>query len=310
MKKKFKSRKQFNFFKYFYILIVILFLGVILRLLLSIKVFDVDVVSLLEQSNICSSINVETLLMNSMSRIVKFDINQPDTILQNVMFYESSNDVQNYYYINNDVYEIDSVQESVSDSLPLVYIYNSHDTEEYADGYTVYEASFYLKSKLHELGINSIVEENRTSDIRNSNGWSYDLSYKASRINLQKTKNENSSIQIFIDLHRDSVSKKYTSVTIGDKCYAKVLFVVGQEHNNYLDNLFFTQAIDDVIVRDYQNLSKGILQKSGYGVNGIYNQDVGYNVILMEVGGNENTSDEVFNTLDVMANVIKEKLYE
>lgn len=310
MKKRFKSRKQFNFFKYFYIFFVILFLGIILRLLLSIKVFDVNVISLLEQSNICSSIDVEALFMNSMSRIVKFDINQPDTILQNVMFYTSPNDVQNYYYVNNDVGSMDSFFQPVLDSQPLVYIYNSHDTEEYADGYTVYEASFYLKSKLHELGINSIVEENRTSDIRNSNRWSYDLSYKASRINLEKVKSENSSIQIFIDLHRDSVSKSYTSVSIGDKDYARVLFVVGQEHNNYLDNLFFTQAIDDVIVRYYPNLSKGILQKSGYGVNGIYNQDIGYNVILMEVGGNENTSDEVFNTLDVMANVIKEKLYE
>ena len=46
------------------------------------------------------------------------------------------------------------------------------------------------------------------------------------------------------------------------------------------------------------------------GANGIYNQDIGSNVILLEVGGNENVSFEVKNTLDAISEVIKEILYE
>ena len=308
MRKKFRSRKHIDvkFLNYLVIIFVLLFLGIFLRFILSVKIFDVDVLSLIKYSNISSSIDLDKLVMGVMSKLVGVDINRPNTILRSVMFYQSSND-SSYYYVVNDVDSSNVIDINVE---PLVYIYNSHDTEEYSDGYTVFDASFYLQDRLSEHGVKSIVEENRTSKIRDDNGWKYGYSYKASRINLEKVKSENPSIKVFIDLHRDSVSRKYTSVTIGDKEFAKVLFVVGQEHANYLDNLFFTQSIDDVIVRNYPTLSKGILQKSGYGVNGIYNQDVGYNVILMEVGGNENNSTEVKNTLDVMANVIGEKVNE
>ena len=80
------------------------------------------------------------------------DINNPDTILQSSMFYKSSND--SFMYVVNDKKEV-----FVDTSVPLVYIYNTHDTEEYSDNYGVYDASFYLKDRLSELGISSIVEE-------------------------------------------------------------------------------------------------------------------------------------------------------
>lgn len=308
MKKKFRSRRhvKVKYLSYVLSILFVIVFFVVLKFFLSFKFIDLSVISLLDCSNSFGQVNISDFSMNIMSKLVGVDINKPDTILQNVMFYQSSNDDLMYYYVANDV-SSDNVIES---SIPLVYIYNSHDTEEYSDSYTVYDASFYLKDKLGQLGIMSIVEENRTSSIRDSNGWNYNLSYKASRINLEKVKKENPSIKIFIDLHRDSVGSNYTTVFIGDKSYAKVLFVVGCDHDNYLDNLFFTQSIDDVISRDYPTLTKGILEKSGYGVNGIYNQDVSYNVILMEVGGNENTSIQVKNTLDVIANVIKEKINE
>ena len=42
-----------------------------------------------------------------------------------------------------------------------------------------------------------------------------------------------SSLKYYIDIHRDSVSKNITTVNINNKNYAKILFVVGLEHNNY-----------------------------------------------------------------------------
>ena len=52
------------------------------------------------------------------------------------------------------------------------------------------------------------------------------------------------------------------------------------------------------------------IQKEGPGVNGIYNQDLSENIILLEVGANENTIEEVTNTLDIISQVIKEKINE
>ena len=88
------------------------------------------------------------------------------------------------------------------------------------------------------------------------------------------------------------------------------MFVIGKEHNNYLKNLEFTESINKIIERQYPQLTKGILQKEGINVNGIYNQDIDPKVILMEVGANENTIEEVTNTLDIMSNIIKEKINE
>lgn len=306
MRKKFKSRKHFNFkfFIGFFVIVFLLLFSVFLRFFLSFNFIKFDVVSIISSSNFYS---VKFDCFDFLFSLLHIDINNPNTILQSSMFYESSND--NYMYVLNDVSN-ERISVDVSNSTPLVYIYNTHDTEEYSDNFGVYDASFYLRDKLRELGINSIVEENRTSSIRNSNGWNYNLSYRASRINLERAKIDYPSVRLFIDLHRDSVGHNSTFVSIGNKGYARVLFVIGREHSNYLENLHYTQSIDYLISSKFPGLSKGILEKEGPGVNGIYNQDVGYNVILLEVGGNENSSIEVKNTLDAISSVIKEKVYE
>lgn len=306
MRKKFKSRKHisFKFLLFIFVFLILLLFSIFLRFFLSFSFIKFDVVSMISSSNNYSARFNFFDMFFSLSHI---DINNPDTILQSSMFYESSND--NYMYVLNDVSD-ENISVDASNSAPLVYIYNTHDTEEYSDNFGVYDASFYLRDRLRELGINSIVEENRTSSIRNSNGWNYNLSYRASRINLERAKSDYPSVILFIDLHRDSVGHNSTFVSIGDKGYAKVLFVIGREHSNYLENLHYTQSIDYLISSNFPGLSKGILEKEGPGVNGIYNQDVGYNVILLEVGGNENSSIEVKNTLDAISSVIKEKVYE
>ena len=70
------------------------------------------------------------------------------------------------------------------------------------------------------------------------------------------------------------------------------------------------EEINNIINAKYPNLSRGIMKKKGYGVNGIYNQDLDSNVILIEIGGHENNIDEVNNTLELVADAIKEYLDE
>ena len=54
----------------------------------------------------------------------------------------------------------------------------------------------------------------------------------------------------------------------------------------------------------YPGLSKGILKKSGKDVNGIYNQDISENVILIEVGGVDNNINEVLNTVNALSDIL------
>ena len=89
-----------------------------------------------------------------------------------------------------------------------------------------------------------------------------------------------------------------------DKRYAKLYFVIGLEHENYEKNLEFATNLSNMLNKEINGISKGILAKQGKNVNGIYNQDINGNTLLIEVGGVDNTIDEVYNTIDVLAKVL------
>ena len=116
---------------------------------------------------------------------------------------------------------------------PIVYIYNSHQTESYVTNIseefninnTVYLGSYILKEYLSDLGINALVEDNSIVDVLNTNGWKYNSSYKASRILMEQAKKEHPSLKFFIDLHRDAGSYERTTTEIDGIKYAKMMFV-------------------------------------------------------------------------------------
>lgn len=209
-------------------------------------------------------------------------------------------------------------QEANKYSKPLIYIYNTHQTENYKSpkidkfnlDYNVMFASQLLKLYLEEYGIDSIVEEDSISKILSNNNLKYKDSYKASRILLEDAKNKNPDIRYFIDLHRDSSVYEKTTCKIDDTPYAKILFVVGLEHDNYEDNLKLASILNEKLIAYNKDLSRGIMKKSGPGVNGIYNQDFNKNVVLIELGGQYNTFDEANNTLKVLAKILSDYLTE
>ena len=86
--------------------------------------------------------------------------------------------------------------------------------------------------------------------------------------------------------------------------YARVMFIVGLEHNNYDANLKLANTLNEKINEINSSLSRGVMKKQGKGVNGIYNQDFSPNGFLIEVGGQYNSIDEVNNTLKVLAKVL------
>ena len=219
-------------------------------------------------------------------------------------------DIENISLVNN--------EEEVKSNEPLIYIYNTHDEEAYYNSYlnpynivpNVKLASYYFQERLKDLGIESVVEKRKIKDVLEENGWNYRYSYNASRVYLEEVSKNNPSIKYFIDLHRDSVGKDKTTTVINGKSYAKVMFLVGLEHENYQKNLDLATRLNELISQFDSTLSRGIYQKEGPGVNGIYNQDFNSKAILIEVGGQYNTIEEVANTIEVIARVLKDYLGE
>ncbi len=263
--------------------------------------------------------------------LYKNKLSKNDSLIVSLLFKNSTSsfDINNLKQLNNPKIliklmlnqEIEEKQSLNVDSMANkqviqtgVYIYNSHPTEEYnntsleafAITPTVVTADYILKEYLMNRGINVTVERNSVVNILKENNWKYGYSYKASRILLEQAYKNDESLNIFIDLHRDSSKRNITTTYINDTSYAKILFVIGLEHGAYQKNLDFATQLNDMIKEKYPNLTRGIMQKKGSGVNGIYNQDFHPNTILLELGGPENTLEEINNTLKVFSDILSD----
>jgi len=241
-----------------------------------------------------------------------FDLEQPLSLLgvptveeqkKEEMVFQEDPDAT---FVSNPVEKID-----VSSS-PQVYIYNTHQTESYSmktlEPYnitpSVMMASYLMKEHFQKAGIETIVEETNISDYMKEQGYQYAESYVASRTFVESILKKYPDLKLIIDLHRDAIPHDSSTITIGEKNYAKVLLIVGMNNPNYQANLSLAQSISDLINQSYPKLSRGIMSKSGSNVNGLYNQDLNGNMILLELGANENTIDEVQNTVEAIVPII------
>ena len=233
--------------------------------------------------------------------------------------YELSNPVKLLSKEYNKYLDITETTPVIKEELkPKIYLYNTHQTEEYQSSElleftikpTVMINNYILEDIFNRNGYQTIVEERSIKEMLNNNNWKYSSSYKASRIYLEDTYKLNPSLEYFIDLHRDSLPHSKTHISIDGKDYAKILFLIGLENPNYEKNLLLTEKINNKLNEYYPGLSKGILKKGGEGVNGIYNQDFNENVILVEMGGYENTTTEVLNSSLAFAKCFMEAINE
>ena len=197
---------------------------------------------------------------------------------------------------------------------PSIYIYTTHETENYSsnslEAYNITPniklAASILKDKLNDYNIIADLETTSITDILKNNNWSYGYSYIASR-QVIEDKIHNNNYRLIIDLHRDSSSINKTQITYNNKNYAKVLFVIGTEYN-YDNNYNVANKLSNILNNKIPEISRGIITKGGEGVNGVYNQDINPNMILIEVGGSYNNIEDINNTMDILAISIKEYL--
>lgn len=283
-KMKLKKPKKINFIV-FLIIICILFLVVnFLLKKIELNSNELFVKRLLQKSNYYL-IN-ENLDTNLTYKLFKFDLKNPITIMDKVFAYEK--DIQTFAYIQNNF--VDN---------PRVYIYSTHPNEKYIDN-TISYASLILQEKLNSLQVETIVEERSVVEYLEDNNLAFDDSYKATREFLSD-KLKIYDFDLIIDLHRDAVNN--TTVKINNKEYAKIMFV---QNVNYKDNITLANKLNDILNEKYPGITRGIYNK--YVDN--FNQDLNNNVLLIELGGNTNTFNQVNNSIDALANSIKELLNE
>lgn len=201
----------------------------------------------------------------------------------------------------------------------VVYIYHSHS----------WEAFLPLLPGVHDINQASSINENKnvllvgkklqrellkrgigaeqstanvTEELKKKN-WNYTNSYNLTREFIQEATAKEKSIVYLIDIHRDSQDKKVTTININGKSYARLFFIVGKENKNYETNLKLAKNLNKKLEEKLPGISRGVFIKTKSEGNGVYNQDLSSNSMLLEFGGVENNRKELYNTIEVFSDI-------
>lgn len=193
-------------------------------------------------------------------------------------------------------------------SAPTVLIYHSHSTE----SYTLLDAGYYTESavlKTKDISRNMIRVGDDICSVLEANGIgvvhdreihdeSYNEAYDSSRKTVSEYLEKYPSLEITIDVHRDSITyKNLTKVKptqeINGKKAAKMMIISGCEYGrvknfpDWEDNLRFSCAVTNKMNSDYPGIMRPILFSERK-----YNMDLTKNSFLLEIGTDANTLDE------------------
>lgn len=219
-------------------------------------------------------------------------------------------DKQKEETVSNNYDSIENVV--VEENKDIVYIYNTFQTDKYKSNYFnsysvssyVTQASFMLKEYLSSFNIGSIVEEESVVKVLKEQNIMYSNTYAASRILMEEASKNHPDLEMFFDLQVSDYEREATTVEIDGENYAKILFVVGTDNGTYLENQEFATELNSILESINPALSRGVSLRGGVGYQGIYNQDFSSKVLLIQVGGINNTIDEVNRSMKILAEVI------
>ncbi len=245
--------------------------------------------------------------------------------------------LQEFDYLRQNFYQVDNTTTIGSDLLnvnqllgkdltlkenvngPQILIYHTHSQEGYKDSVsgdastTVVGVGDYLEKLLEEkYGIN-VLHHKGVYDLP-----SRDNAYSAALPNIEKVLQENPTIEVVIDLHRDGIAEDRRLITeVDGKQMAKLMFFNGLSKttaqgdltylpNPYIaDNLALSFQMQLAAEEYYPGLMRKIYLK-GYR----YNLHFKPKSMLVEVGAQTNTLQEAKNAMEPLANILALVLLE
>ena len=191
-----------------------------------------------------------------------------------------------------------------------VLLYHTHNAETYLPTYGVskvsgqnggvVQASVLLQKALQQkYGIRTI----HNITLHDYPDWN--RSYQNSLATVQQVLKSNPEIKAVLDIHRDAgfTSKAPTTATIHGKQAARIMLVIGANHENWQENLAFAREIEKVCNELYPGLLR---EKIHIKETGRYNQQVHPRAVLLEIGSDLNTQEEADYALECFAHALYE----
>ena len=207
---------------------------------------------------------------------------------------------------------------NLSADAPTVLIVHSHGSESYAPTGEYGEVSPYhtLESDYNMLSIGryvaQLLEANGITVLHDTalhDQPSYDASYSNSRASIQTYLEEYPSIQLVLDLLRDSIedangNQVVQTVFAGDQSLAPLMLVVGTDygglmHPAWRENLSLALKLQTQL----EGLCPGICRNINLRSQR-FNQDLSPGTLLIEVGSSGNSRQEALRSAEVLAEAI------
>jgi stage II sporulation protein P len=205
-------------------------------------------------------------------------------------------------------------------SVPQILIYHAHSQEAFVDSIegdsstTVVGVGEYLAEILANTYGYNVLHNTSTYDMINGK-LDRNYAYTLAEPDIKRILQENPSIQVVIDLHRDGINENTHLVTdINGKPTAQFMFFNGLSRNRngnieYLynpyieDNLAFSFQLQLQAAKYYPGLTRKIYLK-GFR----YNLHLIPKALLIEVGGQTNTLEEAKNAMEPLADILDKVL--
>lgn len=197
---------------------------------------------------------------------------------------------------------------------PVVYVYHTHNREAFLPnmpGVTDPSKAYDPKENIENSGrwlVNDLQQEGYPALQTLVDYWtkgSFDYAYDYSRPTVQQVLSQHHNLKLIFDIHRDSLPRPDTTRTINGQTYATVYWIVGGDDPHADQNADLAKKLHDYMQKMYPGLSRGVwLKPKNPAYDTRYNQDLSPNMVLIEVGGPENSLDEVHRTTDALAKVV------
>jgi stage II sporulation protein P len=190
-----------------------------------------------------------------------------------------------------------------------LFIYTTHNAESYLPDYGVARvspgtsggvtrAAAALASALEREGVRVVLSP-AIHDYPELTG-----AYARSEVTVKAALAAYPNLAAVIDVHRDAGDRPVTA-TIEGREVAQVLLVVGSNlrlsHPTWEENLAFARRVETRMEQLYPGLCRGVRVQSGR-----YNQHLHPQALLVEIGNQHNTLEQVEAAAGLLARVLKE----
>lgn len=251
----------------------------------------------------------------SQAKLADFDY------VMNQFFILDSNTETNAQQISAPRFLKEDLSVKKDSSVPQILIYHTHSQEAFADSRegqtedTIVGVGDHLTELLEKTYGYQVIHITDAFDMM---GGTLDRSkaYDYARASIEKVLEENPTIEVVIDLHRDGVPDERHLVTqVNGKPTAQLLFYNGLSYtvsqgavsylpNPYIEeNLAFSFQLEYQAAQYYPDLYRGI-----YLAGLRYNLHLKPRALLLEAGAQTNTVEEVRNAMEPFADILNRVL--